>query len=81
MRPLKYILLVVAIGCCAQMMAQGGLLSLVKKVGTMLDTMSVKGVDRSYIDAPEQPWQIIAKGNVSQTIVSMNARGNMVGVD
>jgi len=63
------------------MMAQGGLLSLVKKVGTMLDTMSVKGVDRRYIDAPEQPWQIIAKGNVSQTIVSMNARGNMVGVD
>ena len=81
MRPLKYILLVVAIGCYGQMMAQGGLLSLAKKVGTMLDTMSVKGVDRRYIDAPEQPWQIIAKGNVSQTIVSMNARGNMVGVD
>lgn len=81
MRPLKYILLAIAIGCCAQMMAQGGLLSLAKKVGTMLDTMSVKGVDRRYIDAPEQPWQIIAKGNVSQTIVSMNARGNMVGVD
>ena len=58
-------------------MAQGGLLSLAKKVGTMLDTMSVKGVDRNYIDAPEEPWQVIAKGNVSQTIVSMNARGNM----
>lgn len=81
MRPLKYILLVVAIGCCGQMMAQGGLFSLVKKVGTKLDTMSVKGVDQRYIDAPEQPWQVIAKGNVSQTIVSMNARGNMVGVD
>ena len=81
MRPLKYILLAIATGCCAQMRAQGGLLSLAKKVGTMLDTMSVKGVDRRYIDAPEQPWQIIAKGNVSQTIVSMNARGNMVGVD
>ena len=81
MRPLKYILLVVAVGCCGQMMAQGGLLSLVKKVGTKLDTMSVKGVDQRYIDAPEQPWQIIAKGNVSQTFVSMNAHGNMVGVD
>ena len=81
MRPLKYIMLVVAIGCCGQMMAQGGLLSLAKKVGTMLDTMSVKGVDQRYIDAPEQPWQIIVKGNVSQTFVSMNAHGNMVGVD
>ena len=81
MRPLKYIMLVVAIGCCGQMMAQGGLLSLVKKVGNKLDTMSVKGVDQRYIDAPEQPWQIIVKGNVSQTFVSMNARGNMVGVD
>ena len=77
MKPLKYILLVFGVSCCAQMMAQGGLLSLAKKVGTMLDTMSVKGVDRNYIDAPVKPWQVIAKGNVSQTIVSMNARGNM----
>ena len=23
----------------------------------MIDSMSVKGVDRRYIDAPEKPWQ------------------------
>ncbi|MBQ6055270.1 MAG: DUF4421 family protein [Prevotella sp.] len=62
-------------------MAQGGLTTFVKKVGTMIDSMSVRGLDRNYIDAPEKPWQIIAKGNVNQTIVSMNADGNILGVD
>ena len=52
----------------------------VKKVGTMLDSMSVKGVDRRYIDAPKNPWQLIVKGNVSQTLVSMNAHGYATNV-
>ena len=62
-------------------MAQGSLVSLVKKVSTLLDSMAVKGVDRHYIDAPEKPWQIIIKGNVSQTIVSMRTHGNILGED
>jgi hypothetical protein len=62
-------------------MAQGKLATFVKKVGTTIDSMSVKGLDRNYIDAPEKPWQLIAKGNVNQTIVSMNADGNILGVD
>ena len=60
-------------------MAQGKLVSFVKKVGTILDSMCVKGVDRRYIDAPEKPWQLILRGNVSQTIVSMSTQGNMAG--
>ncbi len=54
-------------------MAQEGMFSLVKKVGTFIDSMSVRGVDRRYIDAPEKPWQLILKGNISQTIVSMKS--------
>ena len=61
------------------MMAQGKVVSLVKKAGAMLDSMSVKGVDRRYIDAPEKPWQFILRGNVSQTIVSMSTHGNIAG--
>ena len=45
--------------------------SLLRKVGTFIDSMSVRGVDRSYIDAPKQPWQIILKGNTGQTDVKM----------
>ena len=60
-------------------MAQGNVPSLVKKVGTFIDSMSVRGVDRRYIDAPEKPWQLIVRGNVSQTIVSMRTQGNMAG--
>lgn len=78
---LKCILIAIGMGCCGTAMAQGGLTTFVKKVGTMIDSMSVRGLDRNYIDAPEKPWQIIAKGNVNQTIVSMNADGNILGVD
>lgn len=78
---LKCILIAIGIGCCGTATAQGGLTTFVKKVGTLIDTMAVKGLDRNYIDAPKKPWQIIAKGNVNQTIVSMNADGNILGVD
>ena len=78
---LKSIILAIGMGCCGTATAQGGLTTFVKKVGTMIDSMSVKGLDRNYIDAPKEPWQIIAKGNVNQTIVSMNADGNILGVD
>ena len=78
---LKSIILAIGIGCCGTATAQGGLTTFVKKVGTMIDSMSVRGLDRNYIDAPKKPWQIIAKGNVNQTIVSMNADGNILGVD
>ena len=79
MKHLRYLILALGLSGCEPLMAQGGLFSLVKKVGTMIDSMSVKGVDRRYIDAPEKPWQLIVKGNVSQTIVSMNTQGNMFG--
>jgi hypothetical protein len=78
---LKSIILAIGMGCCGTATAQGGLTTFVKKVGTMIDSMSVRGLDRNYIDAPKKPWQIIAKGNVNQTIVSMNADGNILGVD
>ena len=78
---LKHILIAIGLCCCEAAAAQGGLTTFVKKVGTLIDTMAVKGLDRNYIDAPEKPWQLIAKGNVNQTIVSMNADGNILGVD
>ena len=81
MQTLKYIILVIGLSFCGQAMAQEGLASLAKKVKTMRDSMVVKGVDRRYIDVPEQPWQITIRSNVQQTIVSMNTQGNMAGQD
>jgi len=52
---------------------------MLKKMGALIDTLSVKGLDRRYIDKPERPWQIIVKSNVNQTIVSMNTHGSMAG--
>lgn len=42
----------------------GGVL---KKLGTFIDSMSVRGLDRNYIEMPEKPWQVIAKGKVNQS--------------
>ena len=79
MKLLKYLMFVVGLGVSGQAMAQGNPFSLVKKLGTFIDSMSVRGVDRRYIDAPEKPWQLIVKGNVSQTIVSMRTQGQIIG--
>ena len=79
MKALKYIIIIFSLCLCGQMKAEGGVFSLLKKVGTMIDSMSVKGVDRRYIDAPEKPWQLILRGNISQTIVSMKGDGVAAG--
>ena len=49
----------------------------VRKVGTFIDSLSVRGVDRHYIESPDRPWQIIAKGNVSQTDLKMRSTVNI----
>ena len=50
-----------------------GIVRFVEKVGEFIDSMSVKGLDRNYIDAPEKPWQIIVQGNLNQTELKMKA--------
>lgn len=58
-----------------------GLKGLVRKVGTMIDSMSVSGVDRRYISSPDKPWQLIVKSSLNQSIVKMNTKGSVAGID
>ena len=53
---------------------------LARKVETAIDSISVRGVDKAYICAPEKPWQIIAQGNVNQSDLKMKSviNGNEV---
>ena len=53
--------------------------TLLKKVGVLIDSMSVRGLDRHYIDAPQQPWQLIVKSNMGQSSLDMKASGNIGG--
>lgn len=62
---------------CGRIMAQGSVANFVKKVGVFIDTMSVNGVDRRYIEAPEKPWQLIARGNVNQSSLTMETSGKL----
>lgn len=63
-----------------QTVAQNAVTDLVKKVGTLIYSMSVRGLDHRYIDAPEKPWQLIARGNMNQSSVSMSTSGTIAGV-
>ena len=69
------ILVVLAVG--GHCSAQGDATSIFRKLGTLIDSMSVSGVDRRYIDAPTKPWQLIVKGNVNQSSLKMNATGTV----
>ena len=63
MRGKKLFLLVFALGMALPTLADDGSLPPVTgflgKLGALLDSMAVKGLDRRYIDVPEKPWQVI----------------------
>ena len=77
----KSLLILVSLCLYGQVTAQTSITGLFKKVGTLIDSMSVRGLDRRYIDAPEKPWQIIVRGNVNQSILSMTTAGSIMGID
>lgn len=81
MKSLKDIILFFSLCISGQTMGQGVVVTFVKKLGTLIDSMSVKGVDRNYIEAPKRPWQFIMRGNLSQSIVSMKTHGEVLGED
>ena len=43
------------------------------KVGTFIDSMSVRGLDPHYIEVPKNPWQVILRGNVNESSLAMNS--------
>lgn len=51
----------------------GGVFGFVRKVGTFLDSMAVSGVDPLYISAPEDPWQVLLKGNINQSDLKLTS--------
>ena len=75
----KLLFLLALLFACGSASSQSGVMGFLKKVGTRLDSMSVKGVDRNYIDAPERPWQIILRGNMNQSSLRMNSKGDIDG--
>lgn len=79
MKQAKYSLVILILTLfCSQLPAQTGVHKLLKKMSTKKDSMVVRGVDRRYIDIPDQPWLIMLRGNISQTIVSMKTNGSVL---
>ena len=77
----KTLIILVALLGCLNASAQEGMLGLLGKAKTMLDSMSVSRVDRRYIDVPKRPWRIIVRGNVNQSIMNMRTVGTMAGME
>jgi hypothetical protein len=73
-------LMLLALASPASAEGNGGVIGLVRRLGTFIDSMSVRGVDRRYIDAPEKPWQIILRGNVNQTDLKMKSMMDVTGI-
>ena len=73
MHHLRHLTLTVVVLLQTTSVVAGNPIKLLKKVGTFIDSASVKGVDRRYIDAPKEPWQIMLKGNVNQSDLKMAA--------
>ena len=53
-----------------------GVVRFFNRLGALLDTMAVKGVDPHYIVAPKRPWQVIVKGNINQSELKMKSTIN-----
>lgn len=66
---------------CTTASAQFNVLKLAKKVTEFFDSMAVKGIDPRYIEVPESPWQVVLRGNMNQSIVSMHTEGSIEGTD
>jgi hypothetical protein len=67
----KKLIFLLTVFCCVDAAAQP---EFVKKIGRFIDSMSVKGLDRNYIDAPEKPWQVMVQGNINQSNLKMKSQ-------
>ena len=76
----RYLFIFVILAFCGQVSAQSGVAKIINKGLELMDSMAVKGVDRRYIDLPEQPWQIVLKNNMNQSIVKMKTTGAVAGM-
>lgn len=68
---MKKLIFLLTVFCCVDAAAQP---EFVKKIGRFIDSMSVRGVDRRYIDAPEKPWQVMVQGNINQSDVHIKSQ-------
>lgn len=50
-----------------------GLMRVVYAVKNYIDSSAVRGIDHSYIGVPDRPWQVVARSNVSQSILRMHS--------
>ncbi len=71
---MKRFYLLLLLQCLCQLaFAGGGVVNLIKKLGTIIDNATWRGIDSTYIIVPQKPWQLISRTNVNQTTYHMDA--------
>jgi hypothetical protein len=50
-----------------------GSIGIISKLGHWIDASTGEGIDSSYIEVPEQPWQLIVKGLATQSDLHMKS--------
>ncbi|MBO7109901.1 MAG: DUF4421 family protein [Prevotella sp.] len=76
----RFLAIFLVLASCVQAVSQDGVTAFVKKVASRIDSMSVRGLDRRYIDAPEKPWQLIVRGNMNQSSLTMETSGTIADI-
>ena len=49
---------------------------IISKLGRWIDASTAEGIDSTYIEVPERPWQVIAKGFANQSELNMKSTFN-----
>ena len=60
--------------------SQNAIVKGVMWVKTLIDSMAVANVDRSYIEQPERPWAVEVRSAASQSTLKMNADWSFEGL-
>ncbi len=69
----RAIFIAVALLLASPSWAGDGKPTLLKKIANFIDTMTVSGIDTSYITMPRKPWQVMAKSNTNESMIRLRA--------
>ena len=53
--------------------AGNGVGRFIKKVGEYIDSATVRGIDTTYIQVPEKPWQVMLRGNANEMTLDIES--------
>ena len=77
----KTVALVALLLASLSLYAGNGKGNLIRQLGNLIDTLTVRGIDKQYIHVPEKPWQVMLKGNANEMNLDVESFYRGEGLD